>query len=123
MSNAPTFAVDFVVKKSPAHWKMVLVEEGPWPGLVVYQLRRLQSRMDECLDAILDGKLAEQFPESKGAHISVELECFNVPRAEVESFVDRFAAQVPLLDDYQKAMQDSPYASGVSFKAHFKSVY
>lgn len=85
-------------------------------------MRRIQHRMYECLDAVLDGRLAEQFPESKGAHISVELECFNVPRAEVEGFVDRFATLVPLLDDYRQALKNSPYASGVSFNAGFKSI-
>jgi hypothetical protein len=123
MSRGSTFVVDFVVKDASDRWKMVLVEEGPWLGSISDHLRRIQIRMYECLDAILDGKLAEQFPESKGTHVSVELECFNVPRAEVESFLERFAAQGPLLDDYRKALEASPYTSGVSFEANFKNIH
>lgn len=123
MSGGSTFVVDFVVMDSPNHWKMILVEEGPWTGPVEDHLRRIQDRMYECVDAVLDGKLADQFPESKGAHISVELECFNVLRAEVEGLVERFASQVPLLDDYRSALQGSPYTSGISFKASFKNYH
>jgi len=102
---------------------MVLVEEGPWDASIEDQLRRIQRRLYGCLDAILDGQLAEKFPDSKGARVSIQLECFNVPRPEVEDFFDRFSSQVLLVDDYRRDLASNAYTSGIDFKIAFQNIH
>ena len=117
MSGEHTTIVDFVAKgDSPDEWKMVLVEEGPWPSGLEVQLHRIQERLYGCIDAILDGQLAEKFPESKGKRVVVQLDCYDVPGAEVEAFFQRLSSGVLLLDDYRKALEHSNFAGSIGFK-------
>ena len=55
--------VDFVARgETEGEWKMVLVEQGPWSGSIEDALQRIQKRLYDCLDAALDGQLAEKYP-------------------------------------------------------------
>lgn len=114
--------VDFVAEgDSPEEWRMVLVEEGPWFGSVENQLRRIQERMYGCIDAALNGQLAEQFPGSKGKRIIMQLDCYNVPREEVEGFFGRFSAGVVCLDDYRRALERCEFVKEIRFDINFES--
>lgn len=124
MSEERTSVVDFVARgDSPEEWKMVLVEEGPWVGSVDDQLHRIQERMYDCIDAALDGQLAENFPESKGKRIIVQLDCYNVPQPEVEEFFQRFSSEVLVLDDYRQALEDSEFVRGIGFELNFDNIH
>lgn len=121
MSDKRTTIVDFVAKgDSPDEWKMVLVEEGPWLGSLNEHLHRIQQRMYGCIDAALDGQLAEDFPESKGLIIVVQLDCYNVPRSEVEIFFQRFSSGIFLVDDYRRALENNKYVRNVRFEINFE---
>lgn len=123
MNTERTTIVDFVAKGStPDEWKMVLVEEGPWHGPIEGQLRRVQERLYGCIDAALDGQLAEKFPESKGSQIIIQLDCYNLPKKEVTSFFDTFSKGVLSIPDYQKALNNNPYVKRVSFEINFESI-
>ena len=50
---------------------MVLVEEGPWSLPIDDHLQALQDRLYGCLEAALDGQLAEQFPKAANKKIIV----------------------------------------------------
>lgn len=114
--DSPTL-VDFVAHgDSPDEWVMVLVEEGPWLDSIGDQLRRVQERLYGCVDAALDGQLASVFPESKGKHVVVRLDGYDLPRAEVQAFFDRFASGVFLIEDYREALENNPFVKGISFK-------
>lgn len=93
---------------------MVLVE-GPWSGSTEEHLRALQGRIYGCLEAALDGRLAEQFPDAKGKCSVVRVDCYDVPREEVDGFLRRFAEGVGSLPDY--ATDDSPYFTEFRFEA------
>lgn len=123
MSESTT-VVDFVTKGDlPNEWKMVLVEEGPWSGSIDSQLRRIQERMYGCIDAALDGQLAEKFPESNGKRVIVQLDCYNVPRVEVEDFFQRFSSGVFELDDYRKALERNEFILDIGFKISFDNIH
>ena len=112
--------VDFVARgDSLDDWKLVLVEEGPWLGPIDEQLRRIQGRLYGCIDAVLDGHLASEFPESKGKSVIVQMDCYNVPRPEVEEFFGRFSAGVLALEAYRTAIANSEFARGISFAIRF----
>ena len=78
---------------------LVLVEEG-WSGAVHDNLFQLQEKLYGCLDAALDGQLAEQFPKSKGKTIVVRVDCYDLPQTEVDDFIERFSEGVAELPDY-----------------------
>jgi hypothetical protein len=96
--------------------EMVLVE-GPWQSDVEEHLRSLQDRMFGCLDAALDGLVAEQFPEARGKALVVRIDCYDVPRRDVEAFVDRFANGIATLPDYSTTA--SPFVSEFRFEVEF----
>jgi hypothetical protein len=115
--------VDFVSRgDTEDEWKMVLVEQGPWTGLIDHQLNRLQERLYGTIDAALDGQLAEQFPESKGTKLIVQLDAYNVPRAEVSEFFDRFSGGVLSTPDYRQALKNNPFVKGIAFELNFESI-
>lgn len=121
MNEKLTTIVDFVAKgDSPDEWKMVLVEEGPWFGPDDEHLHQIQQRMYGCIDAALDGQLAEDFPESKGLVIVVQLDCYNVPRPEVEIFFQRFSSGIFLVDDYKRALENNQYVRNIRFEINFE---
>jgi len=110
------FQVDFIAKNP---WRMVLVEDGPWDDCA-YELNRLQDRLYSCLDAAIDGQLAEKFPESIGQVVTIELHGYNLPQDEVSNFFSRFGSSVLKLPEYAQALKESAHISGVSFFATFE---
>ena len=99
--------------------EMVLVE-GPWDGDIEDHLRSLQDRMLGCLNAALDGQLAANFPEAKGLNVLIRVDCYDVPRDEVEAFFGRFTDGVSAMSDYSTA--GSPFVRQFLFEAGFDTV-
>jgi hypothetical protein len=115
--------VDFVAQGArEGEWKMVLVEEGPWSGSIDVQLRRVQDRLYGAVDAALEGRLSEKFPESKGKAIIVQLDAYNLPRDEVSEFFDRFSKGILSLPDYQQALNGNAFVKGIAFELNFESI-
>lgn len=110
--------IDFVVREGGGQsWVMVLVEQGPWEDDAVEdKLRELQNRLYGCIDAALDGQLAERFPESKGKPILIRVDGYNLPNQEVRAFFARFSGAVLELPDYAAALVSCLFVSGISFQ-------
>ncbi len=120
MGKERTTVVDFVAKGATSdEWKMVLVEEGPWIGAVETQLRRVQERLYGCVDAALDGQLAEKFPESNGKKILIQLDCYNLPKSEVAAFFNKFSEGIFSTPDYRRALEKSQFVKSISFEMNF----
>ena len=116
--------VDFLARGStPDEWKMVLVESGPWQGSLDPHLRNLQERLYGCVDAALDGQLAEQFPESVGKSVVIQLDCYDLPKDEVQAFFTAFADGVFSINDYQVALAETQFVKGISFAVTFDSIH
>jgi hypothetical protein len=79
---------------------MVLVEQGPWNNSADDHLRALQERLYGCLEAALDGHLAEHFPKAANKKVIVRVDCYDVPRSDVDEFMDRFSQGVAEMPDY-----------------------
>lgn len=121
--TAETFIIDFVARGgSPDEWKVVLVEQGPWRVPATQQLLGLQNRLYDSIDAVLDGQVAETFPETKGGKITVQLDCYDLPDQEVREFFSRFSAGVFQIPDYRNALKNSQYAQSISFELNMDSV-
>jgi len=118
-----TTVVDFVARgKCPDEWQMVLVEEGPWTEPTEVALRRIQNRLYGAIDGAVQGKLAEQFPESRGKKIVIQLDCYNGPSRELAAFFDRFSSGVLEIEEYKKALECNPFVSGFAFRASFQTL-
>lgn len=107
--------VDFVVKDP---WRMVLVEEGPWAD-VSSNLHRVQDRLYACIDAAVQGKLAEQFPESKGSDVTVQLDCYSLPQEPVSQFFQAFSSGVLELPSYKESLQAATFVASINFAINF----
>lgn len=100
-------------------WRMVLVEEGSWAQEAIEaNLRRIQERLYSCIDVALDGGLWRLYPDSYGKQVVVQLDCYNVPEAEVKEFFARFATGAMLNSDYAKELNGNPYVSNLSFEVN-----
>jgi hypothetical protein len=107
--------IDFIVRDP---WRLVLVEEGPWED-VASNLRRVQSRLYGCIDAAIDGHLAQQFPESNGEHVTVQLDCYSVPQEDVSRFFEAFSSNVLLTPNYKHALRSSSFVASIDFQVSF----
>jgi hypothetical protein len=116
--------VDFVARgNSPNEWRLVLVEQGPWTNSLEANLSRLQDRLYGCIDAALDGQVAEKFPESRGSRITIQLDCYNLPREPIDEFFEEFASGVFSIPDYRNALNNSPFVNQIGFEITFDSIH
>jgi len=114
--------VDFIAKgETPNTWRMVLIEEGPWDE-IENELRRLQNRLYDCLDAALDGQLYNKFPATKGMIITLQLDGYNLPEKEVSDFFEAFSANVLNIEDYEIAIKGNEFVNGFEFKLNLESL-
>lgn len=113
------FTVDFVAKgDSPEEWQLVLVEEGDWT-FVDRRLHQLQDRLYDCIDAVLDGQLAEKYPETMEKNVIIKVEFFNAPEDKISTFIERFSEGVFSMGDYAEALRSCRFAKSISIKAGF----
>jgi hypothetical protein len=119
-----TVTIDFIAKdQSHGGWSLVLVEEGPWESdEIEHNLRRIQDRLYNCLDIVLDGKLAERYPESSGKPVAIRLDAFNVPEEELHSFFSSFAQNVMNIPDYATALEQSVIIPRILFSLNVEKV-
>lgn len=121
MEEARTTVVDFIAKgRAPDEWRMVLVETGPWAQPIDQQLRRLQERLYGCVDAALGGQLAEQFPQTTGQNIVIQVDYYDLPRGEVEEFFNRFAEGIFGLAYYRDELASSGFVKTIQFEIAFE---
>ncbi len=93
---------------------LVLVERGPWPDALEDHLKSLEDRLYECLDAALDGQLAQRFPEAANKKVIVRVDCHRVPRHAIYAFMERFSEHVQELPDYSP--ESSPWVRSFDFE-------
>ena len=119
-----TVTIDVVTQSADrSTWRLVLVEQGPWSAdEVEVNLRRLQDRLYGCLDAALDGRIAERFPESAGHRLVVRLDAYNVPEQAVREFFERFSGQVLQVADYKTSLASTSFVSGIDFELNVEQL-
>ena len=113
MSN---ITVDFVAFDDDRNaCLLVLVEEG-WREPIEEHLRSLQERFYGCLNAALDGQVADLFPNSIGRDIVIQVDCYDLPVEPIDDFVRRFAAGVFEMSDYSP--EASPFVQAFKFEVN-----
>jgi hypothetical protein len=115
--------VDFVVGDAQSsEWKLVLVEQGPWAEIEEH-LKALQERLYDCLDAALDGQVAEKFPASKGKPLVIQVDCYNLPEDKIRPFFEDFSNGVFNLPDYQGGRNGTQFVGPISFEISFDAIH
>lgn len=123
MPSSREFVIDFVAQGDvPDEWRLVLVEQGPWAD-TTHELSRLQDRLYNCIDAILDGQLAAKFPETRNARVVIQIDCYDVPETEVSEFFGKFSEGVFQIPDYKKALEQCEQARGIGFTINFDHLH
>jgi hypothetical protein len=93
-----------------------LVEQGPWAHAdVPREVRRVQDRLYSALEVILDGKLAELYPETAGKAVVLRLECWGTPDAPVRDFFERWAQHVQSDNEFAPSIARCPHVSSIGF--------
>jgi hypothetical protein len=91
-------------------------EQGPWRAEDVdAHLRRLQDRLYDCVDVVLDGTFAEQYSEASGKPIVIRVDGYDLPEEAVRQFFGRFAGGVLQLPEYAAALAASKVVPSIAF--------
>ncbi len=110
------FIVDFIAKgATEEEWLMVLIEEGPWHPHEA-RLQAIQDRLYNCIDALIDGQLAQAFPQTSGKRIVIQLDCYDAPEEDLRDFFERFSQGVVELQDYKSSLGNSPHVQELGFQ-------
>ena len=78
-----------LIRIDPASGNVALVmfERRPW-GLGARQFKEIEEKINRYMGYVLDGFLAQQYPQYVGKNVEIVLECAEPPPAEVQPFVD-----------------------------------
>ena len=96
---------------------LILVETGPWaPGTEDAELRRIQSRLYDCVDVAVDGQFAATYPKSVGRPVRIQLDTYDIPEERVRPFFDRFADHVSKWPEIQQGLQAKQNVTSLMFQ-------
>lgn len=116
--------VDFVsTGKAQNEWRIVLIERGPWTGNLDDHLRRVQGRLYDCLDLVLDGHFAEKYPASNGGDLIIQIDFYNVEEFSVSEFLSCFSHGIFSSIDYGPAIHESKFAKSMKFEFNFSQIH
>jgi hypothetical protein len=94
---------------------LVLVVEG-WGECVEDHLSLLQERFYGCMNAALDGQVADLFPKSQAPTIVIQVDCYDLPVEPIDDFVRRFSSGVFEMSDYSP--EGSPFVRAFQFEVN-----
>jgi hypothetical protein len=98
-------------------FSLVLVEVGPWEsGTAAQQLRRLQERLYDCIDAAVDGQVAGRFPASRGRPIRIQLDTYDIPASIIRPHFETFAAHIATWDEVQRKIRTHRHVQSLEFE-------
>jgi hypothetical protein len=81
-----------MISVDPVTQKVVLtmIERRPW-GASPQQFQQIEEKINRYMGYILDGFLADQYPQFEGKAVQLRLECAEEPHGEAEFFVQAAA--------------------------------
>jgi hypothetical protein len=65
---------------------LVMVERRPW-GAPREQFKQIEEKLNRYMGYVLDGFLAEQYPQYSGKSVQIRLDCAEAPHGEAVRFV------------------------------------
>ena len=92
---------------------LCLVETGPWAEPIENRLKKLQDRLYDSFDAIVDGHVASKFPQSKGRKIRLQVDSHDAAPVSVLEFVRKFTDHLKNDAESQQAIRSSPFVESL----------
>ena len=108
--------INHVAKKTDGTVVMVLVEQGPWSGDEADNLRRVQDRIYNCVEAAISGGLAAAMPETSGAPVELRLDVLDAPLDLLTKLVQAISSYVGTDPNYQSEIRDSEHLQSLDFE-------
>jgi hypothetical protein len=65
---------------------LVMIERRPW-GVAGEQIKQIEEKLNRYMGYVLDGFLAEQYPQYVGKPVQIRLDCAEAPHGEAVRFV------------------------------------
>lgn len=84
------------------------------------QLENLQNRLYDCVDALIDGVLIEQFPDIWKKAAMIQLDAYNVDSIKIQEFFTSFSANIFKIDDYKVALAESNFVDSITFSLNLE---
>jgi hypothetical protein len=112
VSNKVTTGLMTYDPKRDAH--ILVVAEVSDGG--AYCLQRLQRRLYNVVDFVVDGFLAKEHPESRGKSVVIRLDCYNTPREECERFFFQFAEHIYACKETQMTIAKRGHIKDIHFE-------
>jgi hypothetical protein len=94
---ADTNTIDMVARDADGTYLLVMIEDRPW-GAVDDQEAQLREKINNYAGYVLDGSLAETYPETAGKPVRIRLDCLEEPRGHFAHIADHAAAQLAAHD-------------------------
>jgi hypothetical protein len=112
--------LDLVAFDRTGEWGEVVLQEYGWTGPAESHLRALQDRLYDCLDLILRGQFAAEYPQSLGNWIRIHVRCDPVYQHDVDQFIGRFARAISAFPDWSPT--GSRYVSDIRFSVNDRAL-
>ena len=117
-----TQVVDFIARGPGSNvWSWVLVESGPWDEPEV-ELERLQNRLLDCVDRLLDGALHDRFDEISKKTALLRLDAYDLYGTGLSEFFDRFSNGIFEIPEYKNALAESAFTDETYFELNLRSL-
>jgi hypothetical protein len=84
--------VDLIESARDGSVLLVMTESRPWGGYE--QLRQIEEKINRYLGYVLDGYLAEHYPEHEGQPVTIRLECRDEPAGDTVDFLAEARAAI-----------------------------
>lgn len=103
--------------------QLIAIAQGPWAAQELEgQLRTLQEKLSAYVDAAVDGFVAKMYPEVSGKSLIIRLDCYGVPRNEVEQFFNQFSEQIRNSSEVQARIARDRHIKDLSFEFSWASI-
>jgi hypothetical protein len=76
---------------------LLMLEQRPWDGSEL-RLFQLQEKINAYLSFVLDGEMAEAYPQFVGKKIRLQLDCVGMPGNDVVGFLSMVREQIAFQD-------------------------
>ncbi len=108
--------IDLVTEERDGSCRLILVE-GPWdPPDNPADLQRLAKRLADCLTAAINGHVTKRYPEFEGRVLTIQLDSYDTPKAEVDSIIAALKASIATSPGIQSQIAEFPHFSAIQFE-------
>jgi hypothetical protein len=84
---------------------LYLVEESPWDDSPIEdRLKKIQERIYNTVDVVIDGQFSTKYPDSKGRKIRIQIDCYDPPSDQISKLVEGLSSFVKDNEEYQSAI-------------------